>query len=86
MALIDPIMKSSIGPADKKILFGLTLQLGWTVTIVFLGIVIFLMFWKKATQKSDIKQPQPIPLIPFILIGYILWVFYIIMTTDLLVI
>ena len=85
MLMIDPIMKSSIGPADKKILFGLTLQLGWTVTVVFLGIVVFMLFWKKATQKSDIKHSQPVPLIPFILIGYILWVFYIVAATDLLV-
>lgn len=85
MFAIDPIMKSSIGPADKKILFGLTLQLGWTVTIVMFGIVLFALFWKKATQKSDIKQPQPIPLIPFILIGYILWVFYAAIATGLVI-
>ena len=85
MFMIDPILKSTLGPADKKILFGLTLQLGWTVAVAMLGIVIFVLFWKKATQKSDIKQPQPVPLIPFILIGYILWVFYALATTDMII-
>ena len=59
-----------MGTGDRKIIFALTLQLGWFFGIILLGVVLTILF---AKGKHNTK---PVPLIPVILFVYIVNVFY----------
>jgi hypothetical protein len=61
----------SIGNGDKKIIFGLTLQLGW-----LFGITLLLFMLVVLCLQLLQEEKKPIPLIPVILIGYIIRVIY----------
>lgn len=79
MFLTNPIMKSSMGPGDRKVLFGLALQIGWQPVVFMMSFIFFILFARKATGDKN-----PVPLIPFILIGFIIWVFYSMITKSLI--
>ena len=64
-----------LGSGDRKIVFGLTLQLGWFFGVCILLFIVCLLLVRKVEHHSG-----RLPLIPVILVVYIMQVFYIIGT------
>jgi hypothetical protein len=60
-----------IGNGDRKIIFGLTLQLGWLFGLTILAFIFVVVILKRLQDDK-----QPVPLVPVILIAYIVMVLY----------
>jgi prepilin signal peptidase PulO-like enzyme (type II secretory pathway) len=60
-----------MGNGDRKIIFGLTLQLGWMFGLIILGFIFGVGILKRLQDDK-----RPVPLVPVILIAYIVMVLY----------